>query len=893
MKRALRWSPAAGWLAAAALAVTSFLLPAAAARAGEVPGLSSRTLANGLEVIVIENHIAPLVTIEVAGKTGGFVEGPDTTGLSHLYEHMFFKGNEVLPDQEAWLKRVNQLGATWNGTTNTERVNYFITLPAAKLWEGAFFMRDALLHPLFRQSELERERVVVLGEFDRNEANPQYHLGREVDRRLWYRYLTRKSPLGERPVIEAATREQMLAFKQRYYVPNNMALLLAGDVTPAEGFALAEQLFGTWPRAANPHLKWPEPAHPPLTKSSTVAVIAPVKTANLRISWQGPGMIADTPATFAADVLTFILGQPASRFQRTLVDSGLFDVVGIGYFSQVHTGPIMVTGVTSPERLEKAHAALLDELSHVADADDFTDEELAFAKQQLERSEIFSRERPTDYVHGVSFWWSTGGLDYFRHYLDNLRQVSRADVQRYARRYILGHPSVTGVLLAEGEQAKAPFLAGAEVVHPKSGSSGTAMAGAQGAAATTETFEIAGVPVILRKNPTAETAAVRGYLRGGVAFAGAARAGRELMLLEVGSEQTAAWPKGKLARELTRLGATLGSSSLQDYSWLGLDTLGRTFAESLPLFLEALVSPRVDEAEVELVRERRLTRLKEQEEDPGAWSFRLAMENFYGDHPYGLDPLGTAAVVSTTTPADLRRLHDETFTRSRLLLVVVGNVDRPQLEGLLAPALAKLPAGEYRPSPPPPLPGGDQAHARLVSRDLPTVYLDGLFPSPNITDADYAPLYAGMRALGNRLFQEVRTKRNLSYAPFASLRRRAVNFGEVAATTADPAAVLAVMREEIRKMQVADLPADELADQMRSLRTQWLSGLQGSGEVAESLGEFQLLTGNWQSLDRFLAELDAMTPARVRAAMQKYANHLDFTLLGKVEGIDPHRFEGP
>src|SRR2546423_9571423 len=107
-----------------------------AARAADMPGLSSRTLGNGLEVIVIENHATPLVTIEIAGKTGAFVEGPDTTGLSHLYEHMFFKGNEQLPDQEAWLRRVRQLGATWNGTTNTERVNYFVTLPSAKLWEG-------------------------------------------------------------------------------------------------------------------------------------------------------------------------------------------------------------------------------------------------------------------------------------------------------------------------------------------------------------------------------------------------------------------------------------------------------------------------------------------------------------------------------------------------------------------------------------------------------------------------------------------------------------------------------------------------------------------------------------------------------------------------------------
>ena len=98
------------------------------------------------------------------------MESPEYNGLSHLYEHMFFKGNKVTPNQEKYLKRLNELGASWNGTTQTERVNYFLTLPSENLREGTMFLRDALFYPLFEQKELERERVVVLGEFDRNEA---------------------------------------------------------------------------------------------------------------------------------------------------------------------------------------------------------------------------------------------------------------------------------------------------------------------------------------------------------------------------------------------------------------------------------------------------------------------------------------------------------------------------------------------------------------------------------------------------------------------------------------------------------------------------------------------------------------------------------------------------
>ncbi|HYC92885.1 MAG TPA: insulinase family protein [Thermoanaerobaculia bacterium] len=115
---------------------------------------------------------------------------------------------------------------------------------------------------------------------------------------------------------------------------------LSGDVHPAEAYALAEELFGEWKATEDPHKLHPVPPHPPLQRSATIAVIQRVKTATVQIAWHGPSMTGDVPATFAADVLSFILSQPNSRFHRNLVDSGLFDFATVSYFSQVHTGPM-------------------------------------------------------------------------------------------------------------------------------------------------------------------------------------------------------------------------------------------------------------------------------------------------------------------------------------------------------------------------------------------------------------------------------------------------------------------------------------------------------------------------------------------------------------------------
>jgi zinc protease len=868
-------------------------LLAPAALAGTIPGLTSKKLDNGLDVIVVENHAVPLVTIEIAVKSGSYVEGPDYNGLSHLYEHMFFKANKVIPSAEKYARRLNELGAAWNGSTQTERVNYYLTVPAENLRESTAFLRDALYYPLFQQKELERERVVVLGEFDRNEANPGFHLFREIDRKLWFQHFSRKNVIGDREVIVTTPREKMVTLKERYYVPNNSALLFAGDVKPEEAFALAAELFGDWKRAANPHLAYPEPAHPPLASSSTLAVIQPVKSVTLQRSWHGPGMTADMPATFAADVFSFIISQPSSRFYRNLVDSGAFDRAFLSYFSQVQTGPISFTGVTSADRFDRAFAAMQQELQHAADDDYFTDEELRFAKDQLEVSEIYSRERTSDFVHSVSFWWATGGLKYFEDYLDNLRKISRADVQSYLRRYVLGKPSVTGVLVSETDLPKLTAIKTAEIIRPAKGSSATAMATTRGSEVATERFDVDGVRVLLRANPQSEVVAAKAFLQGGVAYAGAGRAGLETLMLEIAAKQSEQFPKEKMARELTRLGARIAADTAgPDYATLTLTSLRRNFEESAAIFFDALFHPLIDDGELALARERRLTALAQQEENPDAYLGRLAVENVYGSHPYALDPLGTRERITGTTAADLQKLRTDTILRSRILLVVVGNVTKDEVTRLLRPALQTVPQGSFTPTALAALPDADRASTKLVSRDLPTVYIQGLFPAANIAAEDFPALYVGMTVLGDRLFEEIRVKRNLSYAPGAWVFQRMANVGSLYVTTPDPNAALKVMRDEVRKLQTSPAPESEVRNAASAARTRLLQGLQASADIAAWLGQFEVQTGGWQNFDAFLARINTVTPEEVRQAMDKHARNVDFAVLGNLTGLDEKLLAG-
>jgi zinc protease len=418
--------------------------------------IASKVLPNGLEIIVLEDHSVPIVTIELAVRNGSFTEPPELNGLSHLYEHMFFKANRAIANAEQYLQRIGQLGIAYNGETREEVVEYYFTTTSPNLRAAMNFMRDATRYPLFDEGEFERERQVVIGEIDRNESEPGYYLNREMNDRLFYKYPSRKNALGNRQTVSGATTAMMRLIQGRYYVPNNSALVVTGDVQAEDIYKMGQEFFGDWPRREkDPFAEFPMVEHPPLQKSEGGIIKQPVTNVFLEIGWQGPSIGKDDAATYAADTFSFIMAQPDSRFQRNLVDTGLVNGVGIGYYTQRNTGPINIIAQTTPDKAKAALTAIYNEISHFNDKDYYTDEQLESAKALLEADDLYSREKFDEYAKTLGFWWSSTGIDYFRGYLGNLRRTSRADISRYVTTYIQGKPHISLALISEQSQQQA------------------------------------------------------------------------------------------------------------------------------------------------------------------------------------------------------------------------------------------------------------------------------------------------------------------------------------------------------------------------------------------------------------------------------------------------------
>jgi zinc protease len=428
--------------------LSGLVLPLGAQRAELERRIRRDTLPNGLEVIVVENHGVPIATLEVNARNGSFTQSPTYEGLSHLYEHMFFKANATYPQPEQFVARASELGAVFNGTTQEERVNYYLTVPSDSTMPAMAFLAAALRNPLFRADELERERAVVIGEYDRNESDPFYALTTAMGRSLWGSAWSRKNPLGERAVILKTTPEQMRTIQRKYYVPNNTALIVTGDVTADSIFVAARRLLGDWPRAADPFATDPIPPVPPLVGNQAVIVEQPVNAVIVLLQWQGPGAHADIPATYAADVFSDVLNQPGSRFQRRLVDSGLWQSMSVNYYTLNQVGPITIGGAVAPGKLREAIAALDRELLEVVKPGYITADAVDGVKRQRIVGTMESLERASGFAHQLGFWWAVTGMEYFYGYNDAMAKQTPDDLRRYASRYILGKPRVTGVLLS-------------------------------------------------------------------------------------------------------------------------------------------------------------------------------------------------------------------------------------------------------------------------------------------------------------------------------------------------------------------------------------------------------------------------------------------------------------
>jgi zinc protease len=411
-------------------------------------------LDNGLEVIMIKAGSEPIVTIEIAVRNGAYTQTPKNCGLSHLYEHMFFKGNKKWTSQEDYADRIRELGIVYNGMTSNESVRYFFTLPSRNFEQGMEFMAYAIIDPIFDSTELAKERNVVLNEFNRDFSEPSYIFYQMNEEAMFEKYFYRKNAIGDKSVIANATREQMFEIKNKYYIPNNSALVIVGDIDFAKTEKFVKKYFSRWEKGNAPSFVFEE--HPYLEKTKNIFTEQNVSMTELMITFRGPDVGKKNEDTYAMDLLCEIMKLKSQNIYKQLVENGLVYSYYLGYYTEQDGATVTFDAALSAENTNKVKDIFFKELNNINTDGYLTEEILTQAKEKVEMNFYQDIESSVDFTLGVGFWWCISELDYFETYLDNLKKVNVSDIQRVLRNYLLDKPYIEGIM-TDKESAKKYF----------------------------------------------------------------------------------------------------------------------------------------------------------------------------------------------------------------------------------------------------------------------------------------------------------------------------------------------------------------------------------------------------------------------------------------------------
>lgn len=403
--------------------------------------------------------------------------------------------------------------------------------------------------------------------------------------------------------------------------------------------------------------------------------------------------------------------------------------------------------------------------------------------------------------------------------------------------------------------------------------------------AITMKFDVDGVKVILRRNPANEVIAANLYLLGGARQLTTSNAGIEGLLLLASERGTRRFSGASVRQRTATLGSTISIEANDDWSAIGLHAIRSTFDSTWAILADRVMAPTLAPADVELAREQMITGARQRMTQPDDAAEEIADSLLYQQHPYAIPATGTPSSIASITLAQLRAYHVQQFVTSRMLLVVVGNVERAEVERLVRTTIATLPRGSYQWTPPPPPPVSGRALA-IDNRPLPTNYVLGYVPGPAATSPDYIALRVATAVLSGRLYTEVRSRRNLSYDVEAQFVERANAVGGLYVTTVDPNAVLRIMRYELSTLQTERVDADNLKRLEQQFITEYFMKNETNADQANVLARAEVFEGDYRAADRFMANLQRVTPEDVQRVARQYLKDFRFAYIGDAAKLD-------
>jgi zinc protease len=736
-----------------------------------------RRLPSGLTVLVREDRSAPVVAIVTHVGAGYFDEADDVVGISHVLEHMFFKGTARRGPGEL-ARETKSAGGYLNAGTIYDRTSYYTVLPASSLAAGLDIQADALLHSTIDAEELRKELLVIIQEARRKRDNPAAVAQESLFELLWDRHRMRRWRIGTEEALAGYTREDVLGFYRTYYRPSRIVLSIVGDVDAARAFEQVERTHAGLDAAPVPAR--PVEVEPPLESFRFRELEGDVVQSSLEWGWRTRGTLhEDTPAL---DLLAVILGQGrASRLYRQVREPGLVHAVSAYNYTPTDVGVFGISAELDAPRALEAMRAMAAVVAGAA-AEPPTPEEMSRARQSFEARLLRRAETMEGQATLLAEWQSLGGWRLSEEYVERVLSLDAASVAAAAARYLdidraaalLYRPRAAPGLgmdaraLAGALHERAPVGPPPPAVEPPAAAPPPA-----GAAPVLERVEdgvhfyrlAGGLNVVVLRRGSAPLVSLCFSVHGGSLDETPSCAGITSLMARTSIKGTARYSAARLAMESETLGgsiAPLAGADLVEWDLtLPVSRLGR----GMELLAEAALRPRFPAAELERERAALLSDLDQMRDDMYRFPLRLFFENAFGGHPYGFGLDVIEAAVAGLGRDDVAAWHERVVRGGSPWLFVVGNVEPDEAARAAALAFGDVQAaGAANGAGAPRWPVGRPA--LVVTREKKQTALVLGFPGPPRDDDDAFALQimaGAVSGLGGRLFEELRSRRSLAY----------------------------------------------------------------------------------------------------------------------------------
>ncbi len=785
-----------------------------------------RVLPNGFTLIVHEDHALPIAAVNLWYRVGAKDEPPGRSGFAHLFEHLMFMGTARVPTGQFDLIMEGGGGSN-NASTSLDRTNYFSSGPAhllpTLLWLDADRLQD--LGRAMTGEKLETQRQVVLNEKRQSYDNQPYGLSELAIYEAMFPegHPYRFDVIGRDDDIRHATVEDVTRFFDTYYAPNNVALVVAGDVDPTQVTEWAERWFGTLPPRPAPPRRVVEPAR--LSGVVRRTMTDAVSLARTTMVWHSPPQYA--PGDAEMDLVAAVLsdGKDSRLFRRLVHGDALATDVSAYQESNVLQSLFRIAVTARPDAdLDRIEAIVDEEVARLR-REGPTEAEIARARARIETRTVEalqSVEARADVLNAYEF--AFGEPDSLARDLGRYRQATPAMVKDWAGRILDPERRLVLRVLPDPRDQRPTDLEPKPFEPPMP-----------------EAFTLEnGLRVLHVDRPTLPFVAIDLVIPAGSADDPPGRAGLASLAAHMLDEGAGDLSALDFATALEALGTSLATGADRDGTQVSLRVLRSSFEKALALFADAVRRPRMTPEDFERVRALRVADLRQEDDDPVALARRIALEAYFGkEHPYAHRPEGRVAEVSSLPLEAVRAFHRQRYRPDTATLLVAGDVRRADLEPLLARAF-----GDWRAEGPPPprtaIPLAEPKDLRVLVVDRPGAEQTAIrYVAPGVRWADDDRVRLDLLNLlfgagfSSRLNYNLREAHGWTYGASSAsyaLRDGGVLIASAPVRTDATGSALAEFAKEFASIRSGNVTDEEA----RKARSSWRS---------EQVGSFQSLSG--------------------------------------------------